>query len=316
MIVGRKLFLTDQNHFEYGRVQGHPEVYFSKVTLPEKNPGSAYEEATQAARLIYENAKANGVGAPLTLCLSGGIDSEVMALSFLAAGVPFRAVTLRFRNGLNDFDIENVTAFCDRHRIERSFIDLDVIDFLESGRHLEFGRRYQCQSPQLAVHLWMLDQVAGYPVLSGNFIYPEFTDAGVFYLGLPGELHAAYFRYFEVNGRAGVPWFLIYTPKLVRAFLDTPVVRAQYLAPPPERRHFTYEIKCAAYQQGGFDVKPRADKFTGFEKIRQLYDEKFGTNHGTKFDDLFRRPLVEMNPLPQEFLQIIDGSVESPVHAV
>jgi len=85
--------------------------------------------------------------------------------------------------------------------------------------------------------------------------------------------------------------------------LNTPLAQQQMRG--EKEIPFTYEVKCHIYEQAGFGAKPRPDKYTGFEKIRALYDEKFATSHGIKFDELFRRPLEKMNPIPEEFLQIV-----------
>lgn len=296
-----KFYLTEDNHFQYGYVEGHPTVFFAKVNPATRPVLSGLEEAAIAAKKIHHAA----AGETLNLCVSGGIDSEVMLLSFLEAKIPFEATILKFKDNLNEFDIFNVIEFCQKKNIKTTILELDVLDFLESGKHLEYGKKYRCQSPQIAVHLWLLDQVPGFPLMSGNFIYPQPLDGGVFYLGLPGDLHCTYFRYFEANQKKGIPWFLIYTPELNQSFLNTPLAKEQAQRDPENQIPFTYLVKCQIYNEAGFDVKPRPDKFTGFEKIRAMYDEKFGTGFGTKFDQLFRAPLVEMNPIPEEFLQIV-----------
>ena len=71
---------------------------------------------------------------------------------------------------------------------------------------------------------------------------------------------------------------------------------------------YTYLEKCKSYQQAGFDVKPRADKFTGFELIRKYYDEKYNTQHGVTFDRLFRKPLEEKFPFPEQYIQMVPAS--------
>ncbi|MBC7465174.1 MAG: hypothetical protein H7256_04220 [Bdellovibrio sp.] len=296
-----KLFLTEDNHFQYGHVEGHPTVFFAKVNPPTRPVQSGLEEAVIAAKKIHQLAGAKKIN----LCVSGGIDSEVMLISFLEAKIPFEATILKFKDDLNDFDIFNVIEFCQQRNIETTLLELDVLNFFETKQHLEYGKKYRCQSPQIAVHLWLLDQVQGFPIMSGNFIYPQPIDGGVFYVGLPGDLHCTYFRYFETNHKAGIPWFLIYTPELNQSFLNTPLVKDQATRTPENQIPFTYLVKCEIYNQAGFDVKPRPDKFTGFEKIRILFDEKFGTSHGIKFDEAYRQPLVELNPIPEEFLQIV-----------
>jgi hypothetical protein len=142
-------------------------------------------------------------------------------------------------------------------------------------------------------------------VLSGNFIFPKNTKNGTFYQGLPGDLHCAYFRYFLKTGRPGVPWFFIYTPEQYHSFFLTPSIQAQLARPLEAQADMDYQLKCKIYVEAGFNVLPRNDKYTGFEKVRAYYDDKFGTRYGMEFNQLFRAPLEELNPLPTEFLQIV-----------
>lgn len=298
------LMLTDQNHFQHGFIEGHPEVYFAKLGSCSRPSGLGIDEGVFAAKLIHKSAMSQ----PIKLCLSGGIDSEVMLQCFLQAQVPFTACILRFNNNLNHFDIFNVLEFCEKNNILFEIIDLNVVDFFDSGAYLEFGKKYRCQSPQIATHLWFLDQIKGFPVLSGNFIYPQQTEEGLFYVGLPGDLHSVYFRYFEINHRPAVPWFMLYTPEFVQSFLNTELVQQQLQKTMEDQIVFSYLVKCEIYKQAGFQVEPRADKFTGFEKVKVHYDQQYGENRLTKFDQLFRKPLVEINPLPKEFLQILPST--------
>lgn len=294
-------FLTYQNHFEFGRVIGYPDVYFSKLNCANRPVQKSLDESVLAAQKIKAEAK----NEKLNLCLSGGIDSEVMLQAFLKSGVDFEATVMRFHNGFNEFDIYNVFEMCESKNIKLSVIDIDILDFFESGRYFAYGEKYQCQSPQIATHLWLLDQIEGFPVLSGNFIYPQHTDNGIFYLGLPGDLHCTYFRYFEKQNRAGAPWFMIYTPELNQSFFKTPTIQKQVSLNIDNQIPFTYQIKCDIYNEAGFQVNPRPDKYTGFEKVREHYDQLHNTTHGIKFDELFRRPLEKLNPLPSEYLQIV-----------
>lgn len=228
-----------------------------------------------------------------------------MLRSFLKNNISVNINILRFSGALNDYDIYNALEFCENNKLGFRIIDLDIIHFLESGDYLEYGKLYQCQSPQLAAHLWMLDQIQGCPVLAGNFIFPKLTENGIFYQGLPGDLHCTYFRYFQKNRRLGVPWFFIYTPEQYQAFFLTPSIQKQLSQPLEKQIDMDYQMKCKIYLEAGFNVSARKDKYTGFEKVRSYYDEKSGTKFGIKFNELFRAPLEKLNPLPDEFLQIV-----------
>src|SRR5687768_12507692 len=91
------------NHSKYGwgndwfnkpeRTHSGFQVTFGKSV---GTPGSFRDECVRAARLIGESTKE-----PIVVALSGGVDSEVIARSFLEAEIPFKAVIVRFTGDVN-----------------------------------------------------------------------------------------------------------------------------------------------------------------------------------------------------------------------
>lgn len=289
-----------RNHFEYGFSNMGQNVYEVKLGGLVAEPKSGYIESSECAKYIRDNNNRSAI----QLCLSGGIDSEAMLQAFLKARVPFEVFFLKFENKFNNFDIDTNISICRSLNLNIKIVDLDIISFFESGDFLKYGERYRCQSPQLAAHLWLLDQLDGVPVLGGNPIIPTYNKKNIFFMGLPGDLHCAYFRYFEKNQREGVPWFFIYSPEQTSSFLRTDIARSSISSQLPPHK-YSYMMKCLQYQQSGFDVRPRLNKFTGFEKVRDYYDQKMGTQFGTGFDQLFRRPLEQMNNFPEQYFQLV-----------
>lgn len=93
------------------------------------------EAARRAARLII---KSNG-NRPIMIPLSGGIDSECMAKSFLYADVPFMPVIMRFHEGYNDFDTKWAFRFCQEFDLRPTVVDLNLEKFYASDQHLELA---------------------------------------------------------------------------------------------------------------------------------------------------------------------------------
>jgi hypothetical protein len=300
---------TYKNHFKCGYLSPEQSgssvpTYFSQIGSPELQPEPAIFEAARAATLIYKDAKR--LNKKVVICLSGGIDSEAMLRAFEAAEIPFEAVFLRFENELNRYDLEDNVKICEQLGAKFSFIDIGIQDFFESGKFLEYGKKYGCQSPQIAAHLYLLDKIDGCPVLAGNPLEIHASQK-VLNHNLPGDLHAVYLRYFMKNNRPGVPFFFIYTPELCFSMLHTEIMQ-QLIAFGLAGASFTYfyEIKCLSYRQAGFNVTARRDKFTGFEKLRELYDALDNKEHGTAFNQRYREPLELLNPLPKQHAQIVN----------
>ena len=56
-----------------------------------------------------------------------------------------------------------------------------------------------------------------------------------------------------------------------------------------EVRHAKYEQKIIGYKRIGFDIMRQETKYTGFEKVKDLFEEK--TGDGWAFERQFREPL-------------------------
>lgn len=295
----KKPQLTWNNHFQhFVKKNGTEQSFAVEVGALTRAPQIGFHEAVEAAHLIDQSHQ----GKKISLCLSGGIDSECLLRSFLQARVDFEVYIMRFYNDLNLFDIKTNIALCSSLGVNHKFVDLNVIKFFEEQQHMKYAQKYRCQSPQIATHLWLLDQLDGVPVLSGNPFARSVLGDNSFFIGLPGDLHCAYFRYFENNRRSGVPWFFIYTTELCAAFLRTPTTQ-QFGQSGLGPESFSYLHKCRSYQEAGFKALPRENKFTGFELVRAHYDRLSNTTHGTEFDRLFREPMVKMNPYPESYTQ-------------
>lgn len=301
---------TYKNHFKCGFIERtdngvNSNLFYSEIGTPERPLESGLQEAIRAAKLIYNEA--HSIGQDVVLCLSGGVDSEAMLWSFIAAEVNFKCIFMRFENDLNDYDLVDNVELCKKLGVEFSYYDVNIRDFYESEKYYQYGQKYRCQSPQLAAHLHLINAIKGYPVLAGNPLEIYAIDKNIVH-NIPGDLHCTYLRFFVQNNRAGAPYFFLYTPELCYSFLHGEIMQELlYFARLGADVNFFYELKCLIYRDAGFNIKPRSDKFTGFEKLRKLYDKLDNSTHGQAFDLRFRAPLVQLNPLPTEHLQIVNS---------
>lgn len=294
--------LTKSNHFEFESVsKNNARQFYVKLGTPEITQVSPFRQSELDVQFFYDNSNLKKI----ILCLSGGIDSESMCRAFLAAKICFEVVFLRFKDEFNQYDIKTNIEFCESKGIKHSFVDLDIIDFYETGKYFDVAKKYECQSPQIAAHLWFLDQIDGVPCMSGNPIAPIWQYDKWFFMGLPGELHSTYFKYFYINNREGIPWFFIYSPELIQSFFNLDCMKPYLNKQITQPSNYTYLEKCKSYIEGGFSVKPREDKLTGFELVKKYYDEKYNTKHGTAFNEQFRAPLEKLFPFPDEYFQLI-----------
>lgn len=284
----------DHSYFTNGQFVDYAPhgVFYLSIGECQREPGQPIDEAVTAAQEFAANTDG-----PLWLCMSGGVDSECMAQAFMKAEVQFRVAILRFEDDLNHFDICDAVEFCKTHQLEYQLFNLDIIHFYESGRYLEFAIPYRCNSPQLCAHLYLLSQLDGHAILSGNIVRVCLNASGKVILSFPHDLYFCYERFFAMKRQPGVGLFFLHTPELIYSFFRLP--RMQELIFQKGQMHgreMDYAAKCQLYRDGGFDVNPRQDKFTGFEEVKRRIAERSGLGESA-YDQLYRKPLQKIFPL-------------------
>ncbi len=276
--------LTDPNLLGLGNLAA--PVFYTKPGVCSEQPRSPFAEARHAARRLREEQSEE-----ISLCISGGVDSDAMLQAFLAEGVAVRSYVFRYRRRSrfatpwNQHDLQDAFRSFREKSLKFEVVDIDAQEYFESGAVFTDSAEYLCPSPQLCLQLRILDLIPGCPVLSWNAPNSESglapTDRGG--LGLPGYKYFSFDRYFEKRRRAGVAFFFLYTPELLYSFLNLP--RFQSAA------QGSYALKCDLYRDGGFTIRNRQNKFTGFERLREYYDRTSGISD--QFNRLYRYPLIE-----------------------
>ena len=289
---GRTVMIFQQNYIK---------LIFNNNTLsvlalpPKRKPDTPAEEAKKAAFYYKKHRR-------IILCMSGGLDSEIMAESFLKAGAPFSVSIWRYKN-LNTYDIKHAVSFCERHGLNYEIEECDPELFYEKFLHIHYGIKYLCNSPQIAVHLYFIEKLAKKNPSSALFLPwepPSFYYDSVRKTMLPRILinsrYLAYYRAFHLNKIAGTPYFLICSSALLYSFLRLPAVRFIMNQNINMKRKISYKIKTEIYKQGGFSAKPRKGKFTGFDKMKTALFKQYGMD----YDRAFRHPLENLTPSPRK----------------
>jgi hypothetical protein len=268
--------IADGAHFHY--------ISLGKLS---RYPLKPFEEAVIAARLISAKLK------DPVLCLSGGLDSEAMALAFLAAGISFKAAIMNLDNGTNDYDIAVAKEFCLTNQIPFQEIHIPAAKILEKGEHIAVAEHYRTSSPERALFILFLQQITGEPVVGGEIMRRE-TNKNEVNFCCPKDRDLSYWRYMSENGIKGVPYFHYYTPELTFSFIAH--TRAGY--PQNEvidwagRHQEFYRHKLNVYKEAGFevsDISLRTQKWHGFEGLKIKFDVKHGSQNA--YINAFREPL-------------------------
>lgn len=223
--------------------------------------------------------------------MSGGVDSESVAEACVKGGIEWRPVIMRYMvdgRCLNTHDIQYAELFCDKHDAYPSYIDLDIEEFVGGDEFWKLCQLYYCISPQLACHLWMLTRLNKYtPVIPGDFMYVSGNK-----LSINVFKYHCYDFYFDKAPVRGIPKILSHTPEIIASqiLLQKEITGAKS----------NYDKKCQLFRAGGFELKPRPNKYTGFEEVLKYYQLKYGGDHLYQiFNERYRQPLEEKIQQPE-----------------
>lgn len=198
--------------------------------------------------------------APYYLMTSGGVDSQSMIWLWEQSGVPYEIISIKYvHDGIvyNLHDLENLDTFSKKHSIPVTYNYFDPIDFFENELP-SYATRFRCTSPQICTHMKMSEQLLdGTVIFSGEF--GPHTVYNYTMLGLK--------RYVDITKRSLIPFFFLHDAELAG------VVKSYYHKNTNVESGF-YNHKVASIHDAGIPVIPQAQKYTGFEKIKDYYDDQ------------------------------------------
>lgn len=221
---------------------------------------SPMDAGIHAVNYIVENYPS-----PYTLMLSGGIDSQAMLWAWHKSRKEFKIVSARYNQDMNSHDLKTLEKFALLHRIPITFLDFDVLDFLEKD-YDNWANTYNCSSPQICTYMKIASLVeSGTRIFSGNYISHTGIDSLDYtILGLK--------RYAEITNTPVVPFFFLSTPELAYSFMN---ISYKQISSLDYSENYKNRVHC--YQEGGYPVIAQDIKYTGFEKIKDYYDQHY--NH-------------------------------------
>ena len=224
----------------------------------------------QAAKQTVEHIISN-FPPPYNLLCTGGVDSQAMLFAwkeFSGRAIHnIRVWTFLYDEYSNWYDVENLPELCSKYNLKHSFLDFELLDFLESGECLELQKRWGTYSPQMAAHIKMLDSFDGTTVMSGNFANDNIPRQ-TFGLGITKE-HYGVLRFGKQKDNC-VPFFFLHDSIITRAKFYTEETVLDYF----EHLHLdkAYKNKCNLYKHFGFEITPQKNTYSGFEGFKDVYD--------------------------------------------
>jgi len=250
-----KIYHEDEFKVEFGKVKSHKTFR---------------QECINVAKELYDKH-----GNKLDLLLSGGIDSEIMLLSFIAAGITPRVTIIRYERNLNMHDINYALRLCAKYGISPDIFDINVEMFFKNSV-VEMAYRTKCNSPQLNLLAYCIEKINSIPVLGmgENFLsrkYEGETKYSLQVYDIEQEKETRLALYFQNKEKEIIPSFFQYTPELMLSFLQRESVYRWVETAKKQRYLNINKVKCQLAMEE-FDLEPRP-KLTGFELYSDLDKE-------------------------------------------
>lgn len=209
---------------------------------------------------------------PYTLMLSGGVDSQAMLYAWHTSGIPYKTFSAIYNDGLNENDLCTLVKFSEKHCIPISFIDFDLLKFLET-EHINYVHKFRCGSPHMTTFMKLSELVTdGTVIMSGNFMLEENR--------LPiSKNNFGLYTFGKIMKKSIVPFFFCETQELAFSFkLKTKLDKSQFKTVGPSQsipNYLGYADKVQRYLDNEFPVIPQEYKITGFELVKDYYDKHF-----------------------------------------
>ena len=261
--------------------------------------------------------------------LSGGIDSQFLCLMLQRLKIPFHALTFRYDNDFNDFDVNSAIKFCQKHNIKHYIKDFNLLDFYESGEYEYYADLGESASPHYAVYFKMYTLSNADMILvdgSPPVILLDDTDLNIVEAGVKcvdikdyniekkhygvqtiGKHNYPIICY---GSNASIGSQLRFLEKIQQPCITNLCYYSSKILLEGCKKVIEYQKECKiknpdiwpyynekyklykiAYD---LDLPNTGKGDTGFEKIKIHYMEKY--NENDKFNKLFRYPLQEKYP--------------------
>lgn len=125
---------------------------------------------------IFEDILSVRQNKTVEVLYSGGLDSECVLVSCLLSNIPVTAITMRLLvkgYPINTHDLYYSEKFCRERGVNHKIVDLNVDNFFINGDHVKYLEYYHIDISHVATHLWLFEQCTGFPVLGGEYSWPQ-----------------------------------------------------------------------------------------------------------------------------------------------
>jgi hypothetical protein len=235
-------------------------------------------ENQRAAKLIFSKARP---GQRIRLFYSGGIDSEVMVMAFIDAGVPFDCVIIDMGTEINGHDTAYAYKFCNQHSISYQTVKVDPIEFVNTNQHFLYNQEYQVKQLAMMIVMRALDMLSKDDIylLGGEIFMTREIDLDQFYSSnntqytfswynyVREDNDISYFKYALLKRVNLITEFFCYTPEQMLSYLEDPLL-VDLVNDRIDYKYSLMSSKSNVYSRY-YTFEPRP-KYHGYENVMHL----------------------------------------------
>jgi len=240
------------------------------------------------------------------LCLSGGYDSQFLALLMLEAGYNFNVVLYQSQWGLNVINSNDVLfteQFCKNKGLNFKKINLDAKSFFEKDSLSSMTVKYRSASPQILYHIYFLQQLNSEKIIMGGDVpYITFSNNQntAILENLAGYLNhyvSPYYIFANQNNIKLLKTIFHESPDIFyQSILLNLEILKKHKVYQPHNDNIIYEnYRYKEIYYNTILETPLENRLmcaTGFENLKKHYASI--TGQYDKFDELYRKPLQKI----------------------
>lgn len=237
-------------------------LFSLKFNCLEKPLSISYKDA------LYRNATLmrDQFNDPFDLCLSGGIDSEVVARVFKDLGIAHNTFIFRLEDNINATDVANAVALCENLGIAYKIIDFNLKRFFENDAEYYVDIVKTPRAGRLPRLKWfdLLDNIPifceGEPYWTRDSADPHTKSSWSFHFDEDAYTNS---RYADIINRTAICDWYEFTPEVLWSFKELPLVE-KILNDQSPYKLSTWSSRHTIHKDIWPDLK-YVPKLTGFE---------------------------------------------------
>jgi hypothetical protein len=246
-------------------------------------------------------------GKDLTLCFSGGMDSEIVLRSYLDIGHPIKVVIYKYEDNLNEVDVQLATKICEQLNSPYQIIDFNVSKFFENDA-ASMIKPCQIDKPLQLIGCKFLEITEGIPILGEGDLLVNVRPAND-----PTDDHNYYWAYSEWSSeicreqylihlnKSAIPKWLQWRPEVLLCALESDYTKK--LVTLHTENVFTSRLsKHELYSQYFPDLIKR-QKLSGFENFENA-----------PFINEFKKEIIKQNGIFGRHIQPYDRTVKQAIN--